>query len=74
MLSLTNEATPSIKASATPRSPTGRSARKSKLFLLTVAGHMDVTMMKKYSVKAASVSAKFGTPRPPLSASVLGGA
>lgn len=47
---------------------------KSQLFLLTVAGHMDITMTKKYLGKAASVSAKFGTPHPPLPASVLGGA
>lgn len=47
---------------------------KSQLFLLTVAGHMDVTMTKKYLGKAASVSAKFGTPHPPLPASILGGA
>lgn len=49
-------------------------AGKSQLFLLTVAGHMDITMTKKYLGKAASVSAKFGTPHPPLPASVLGGA
>ncbi|MBX3228461.1 MAG: hypothetical protein KIT84_07405 [Labilithrix sp.] len=47
---------------------------KSQLFLLTVAGHMNVTMTKKYLGKAASVSAKFGTPHPPLPASILGGA
>jgi hypothetical protein len=49
-------------------------AGKSQLFLLTVAGHMDVTMTKKYLGKAASVSAKFGQPHPPLPASILGGA
>jgi hypothetical protein len=49
-------------------------AGKSQLFLLTVAGHMDVTMTKKYLGKAASVSAKFGTPHPPLPANILGGA
>jgi integrase len=49
-------------------------AGRSQLFLLTVAGHMDVTMTKKYLGKAASVSAKFGTPHPPLPASILGGA
>ncbi len=47
---------------------------KGQLFLLTAAGHMDVTMTKKYLGKAASVSAKFGTPHPPLPASILGGA
>ena len=47
---------------------------KSQLFLLTVAGHMDVTMTKKYLGKAASVSAKFGQPHPPLPASILAGA
>jgi hypothetical protein len=35
---------------------------------------MDVTMTKKYLGKAASVSAKFGQPHPPLPASILGGA
>lgn len=49
-------------------------AGKRQLFLLTVAGHMDVTMTKKYLGKAASVSAKFGTPHPPLPAAILGGA
>jgi integrase len=49
-------------------------AGKSQLFLLTVAGHMDVTMTKKYLGKAASVSKKFGTPHPPLPLSLLGGA
>jgi integrase len=49
-------------------------AGKSQLFLLTVAGHMDITMTKKYWGKAASVSAKFGTPHPALPASILGGA
>jgi integrase len=49
-------------------------AGKSQLFLLTVCGHLDVTMTRRYLGKAASVSAKFGTPHPPLPASVLGGA
>lgn len=49
-------------------------AGKSQLFLLTVAGHMDVTMTKKYLGKAASVSAKFGAAHPPLPANILGGA
>lgn len=49
-------------------------AGKSQLFLLTVAGHMDITMTKKYLGKAASVSAKFGTPHPELPSSILGGA
>lgn len=35
---------------------------------------MDVTMTKKCLGKAASVSAKFGTPHPPLPATILGGA
>jgi hypothetical protein len=46
---------------------------KSQLFLLTVAGHLDVTMTKKYLGKAASVSAEFGQPHPSLPASVFGG-
>lgn len=49
-------------------------AGKSQLFLLTVAGHMDVQMTKRYLGKAASVSAKFGTPHPPLPPKLLGGA
>lgn len=49
-------------------------AGKGQLFLLTVAGHLDVTMTKRYLGKAASVSAKFGTPHPPLPPSLLGGA
>jgi integrase len=49
-------------------------AGKSQLFLLSVAGHMDVAMTKKYLGKAASVSAKFGTPHPPLPPSLLAGA
>ncbi len=49
-------------------------AGKSQLSLLTVAGHMDVTMTKKYLDKAASVSAKLGTPPPPSPTGVLGGA
>lgn len=49
-------------------------AGKSQLFLLSVAGHMDVAMTKKYLGKAASVGAKFGAPHPPLAPSLLAGA
>lgn len=47
---------------------------KSQLFLLTVAGHLDPLLTRLYLGKAASVSAKFGAPHPPLPASILGGA
>lgn len=47
-------------------------AGKSQLFLLTVAGHLDITMTKKYLGKAAAVSSKFGEPHPELPPSLLG--
>lgn len=48
-------------------------AGKSQLFLLTVAGHMDVMMTRRYLGKAALASSKFGQPHPPLPSSILGG-
>lgn len=50
-------------------------AGKSQLFLLTVAGHLDVAMTKKCRGKAAAaVSSKFGKLHPELPPSLLGGA
>ena len=45
---------------------------KSELFLLTAAGHSDLTMTKRYLAKGAAVSAKFGQPHPPVPASLVG--
>jgi integrase len=47
-------------------------AGRGELFLLTAGGHTDVEMTKRYLAQASSLSAKFGTPHPPIPASLLG--
>jgi len=47
-------------------------AGRDQVYLLTVGGHTDVEMTKKYLAKASSLSRKFGTPHPPLPSSLLG--
>lgn len=49
-------------------------AGRNQLWLLLTAGHMDVQMTRRYLGKAEVLRATFGTPHPPLPASVLGGA
>ena len=46
-------------------------AGRDQLFLLTAAGHTDVTMTRKYLAAASSLSAKFGQPHPPLPAELI---
>ena len=47
-------------------------AGRDQLFLLTAAGHTDLTMTKRYLAAAASLSTKFGHPHPPLPAALHG--
>lgn len=47
-------------------------AGKDVRFLLTAGGHTDVTMTNRYVAQAATASALFGTPHPPLPACLLG--
>lgn len=49
-------------------------AGRDQLFLLTAAGHTDVTMTRRYLAAAASLSAKFGQPHPPLPPVLIGAA
>lgn len=47
-------------------------AGRDQLFLLTAGGHTDVEMTRRYLAAAASLSAKFGKPHPPLPEELLG--
>lgn len=49
-------------------------AGRNQLWLLLTAGHMDVSMTRRYLGKAEVLRATFGTPHPPLPVSLLGGA
>jgi site-specific recombinase XerD len=47
-------------------------AGRDHLFLLTVAGHTDVSMTRRYLAAASSLSAKFGEPHPSLPPALMG--